>query len=69
MSELRVKRLQPAVVRELELQNKARQDCGLKLIRVKVRSCLRCSALFESIGNRTCGCQIGVDSECCDEPA
>lgn len=58
-----VKRLAPAVVSELKLKNKARTDCGLSPIRVKVRSCMSCGGLFESMGNRTCGCRTGSSVE------
>lgn len=53
----KVKRLSPVVIREIQLQNKARHLAGLRTIRVTVRECLSCKELFESDGNRMCGCQ------------
>ena len=52
----KVKRLPPSVVKDIELKNHARRLANLSPIRIKVRTCISCSALFESAGNRTCGC-------------
>jgi hypothetical protein len=52
----KVKRLPPSVVKDIELKNHARRLANLSPIRIKVRTCISCGALFESAGNRTCGC-------------
>ena len=52
----RVKKLPPSVVKDIELKNHARRLASLSPIRIKVRTCIACNALFESAGNRTCGC-------------
>ena len=52
----KVKRLPPSVVKDIELKNHARRLASLSPIRIKVRTCISCGTLFESAGNRTCGC-------------
>lgn len=52
----KVKPLPAAVLKELELQNKARVHAGLKPIQVIVRQCNQCQKPFQSKGNRNCGC-------------
>jgi hypothetical protein len=52
----KVKRLPPSVVKDIELKNHARRLANLSPIRIKIRQCISCNALFESAGNRTCGC-------------
>ena len=52
----KVKRLPPSVVKDIELKNHARRLANLSPIRIKVRTCISCGILFESAGNRTCGC-------------
>ncbi len=52
----KVKRLPPSVIKDIELKNHARRLADLSPIRIKVRQCISCGALFESAGNRTCGC-------------
>jgi hypothetical protein len=52
----KVKRLPPSVVKDIELKNHARRLANLSPIRIKVRNCISCQVLFESSGNRTCGC-------------
>ena len=54
---LKIKRLTPSARREVELKNHARKLAGLSLITIKVRKCISCGKLFESSGNRNCGCQ------------
>lgn len=56
MAEKFVKRLPAEAVANLEEKNAARIGCGLSPIAVKIRTCLSCGILFESLGNRTCGC-------------
>lgn len=51
-----VKRLPPSVVKDIELKNHARKLANLSPIRIRVRTCISCGTLFESAGNRTCGC-------------
>jgi len=51
-----IKRLPTSVVKEIELKNHARRLAGLSPIHVKVRNCINCQELFESAGNRNCGC-------------
>ena len=53
-----IKKLPPSVVRDIELKNHARRLANLAPIRIKVRKCVACDRLFESAGNRTCGCGI-----------
>lgn len=52
----KVKRLPPSVVKDIELKNQARKLANLEPIRIKVRTCISCDQLFESAGNRSCGC-------------
>jgi hypothetical protein len=52
----KIKRLPPSVVKDIELKNHARRLASLSPIKIKVRRCISCGALFESAGNRTCGC-------------
>jgi hypothetical protein len=52
----KVKRLPPSVIKDIELKNHARRLANLSPIKIKVRTCISCNALFESAGNRTCGC-------------
>lgn len=52
----KIKRLPPSVVKDIELKNNARRLANLSPIKIKVRSCISCGILFESAGNRTCGC-------------
>jgi len=56
----RVKTLPPSVVKDIEQKNVARRLAGLAPINVRVRRCLTCGSLFESSGNRTCGCSSRV---------
>lgn len=53
----KVKMLPPSVIKEIELKNHARKLAGLSPIRVKIRRCIACTTMFQSAGNRTCGCQ------------
>jgi hypothetical protein len=48
--------------KELEEQNIARQGCGLSMIQPKLRRCLACHGIFQSIGRRLCGCTDRQDS-------
>ena len=50
------KKLPPSVVKDIELKNHARRLANLSPIRIKVRACISCGTMFESAGNRTCGC-------------
>jgi len=52
----KLKTLPPSVVKDIELKNHARRLANLAPIKIKVRTCIACSQLFESAGNRTCGC-------------
>lgn len=52
----RVKLLPPSVVKDIELKNHARKLANLAPIKIRVRTCIACANLFESAGNRTCGC-------------
>jgi len=56
----KIKALPPSVVKDIEQKNVARRLAGLPLIHIKVRHCLICGSLFESSGNRTCGCSNRV---------
>lgn len=61
--ESKVKTLPPSVVKDIEQKNLARRLAGLSPIVIKVRRCVSCGCLFESAGNRTCGCSnrtVGV---------
>lgn len=55
-SSSKIKRLPPSVVKDIELKNHARRLADLSPIRIRVRTCISCGTLFESAGNRTCGC-------------
>lgn len=52
----KVKRIDPDKLRDLKEKNETRAMHGLRALAVKVRTCLACGGLFESIGDRTCGC-------------
>lgn len=54
--DLKIKRIAKASVKDIELCNGARRLAGLPLIKIKVRRCISCFGMFESDGNRTCGC-------------
>lgn len=51
-----IKKLPPSVVKDIELKNEARRMAGLSRIVITVRKCMQCGLLFESAGNRNCGC-------------
>lgn len=53
---IRIKTLPPSVVKDIEQKNIARRLAGLSSIHIRVRRCLSCGSMFESSGNRTCGC-------------
>lgn len=53
---MRIKTLPPSVIKDIEQKNIARRLAGLSSIHVRVRRCLTCGSMFESAGNRTCGC-------------
>jgi|688.fasta_scaffold1452420_1 hypothetical protein len=57
-----VKRLPPVVLRDIKLKNEARRLSNLKLIEIKIRKCIACDSLFESVGDRICGCNTGKRS-------
>ena len=44
----KIKRLPPSVVKDIELKNQARKLAGLAAIKVKIRTCISCTQLFES---------------------
>ena len=52
-----IKKLEDFHLRQLTEQNAARSAIGLAKIELKIRRCLFCGGLFESIHNRLCGCQ------------
>jgi hypothetical protein len=52
----KVKRLPASVIKDIEQKNHARKLASLPPIKVKIRRCISCNELFESAGNRTCGC-------------
>jgi hypothetical protein len=52
----KIKRLPPSVVKDIDLKNQARKLACLAPIKIRVRVCIACNQLFESAGNRTCGC-------------
>lgn len=52
----KIKTLPPSVVRDIAQKNNARKLAGLMPIQIRVRRCIACGSLFESSGNRTCGC-------------
>lgn len=52
----RVKQLPPSVLKDIELKNHARRLANLAPIKIRIRRCISCLSLFESAGNRTCGC-------------
>jgi len=53
---VRIKTLPPSVVKDIEQKNIARRLAAISPIQIRVRRCLACSFMFESSGNRTCGC-------------
>ena len=57
-----IKRLPPVVLRDIKLKNEARRLSSLKLIEIKIRKCIACDSLFESVGDRICGCNTGKRS-------
>lgn len=63
MSDEAVKRMSPQMVRDIELKNHARRLVNLRPIRITVRRCNACGGLFETAGNRTCGCLMETSKE------
>jgi hypothetical protein len=53
----KIKRLSPEILRDLKEKNALRRMYGLRQLVIKVRRCLACNSLFESLGNGTCGCR------------
>jgi hypothetical protein len=53
---IKIKLLPPSVVKDIEQKNIARRLAGLSPIVIKTRRCIACGSMFESAGNRTCGC-------------
>ncbi len=53
---IRIKTLPPSVIKDIEQKNIARKLASISAIQIRVRRCLSCGCLFESSGNRTCGC-------------
>lgn len=53
---VRIKTLPPSVVKDIEQKNIARKLAAISPIQIRVRRCLSCGYMFESSGNRTCGC-------------
>ena len=53
---IRIKTLPPSVVKDIEQKNIARKLASISPIQIRVRRCLACGFMFESSGNRTCGC-------------
>lgn len=52
----RIYRMPPGQVNDVAKANIVRRFHGLRLLQIKVRSCLACGTLFESAADRTCGC-------------
>ena len=52
----KIKELPPSVMKDIELKNHARRLASLAPIKITVRTCVACKSLFQSAGNRTCGC-------------
>jgi len=52
----KIKHLPPSVIKDINSKNHARKLANLSPIKVKIRQCISCGSLFESAGNRTCGC-------------
>jgi hypothetical protein len=63
-----VKRLPAKVIRDIDLKNHARRLANLAPIRIMIRSCIRCGELFESAGNRTCGCKHNMSVDPASPP-
>ena len=67
MEEFKSPESKPLKVKKLSLEDKIllkdsqryRSLMGLKPLEMRIRSCIACGNLFESIGNRTCGCTNG----------
>ena len=51
-----IKQLPSVKKAEMLHHNRARSSMGLPLLEIKVRTCLVCGNLFESLGKRNCGC-------------
>lgn len=43
-------------IKDLSAQNEARTRLGLAALKIRVRRCISCKSLFESLEARTCGC-------------
>jgi len=53
-----IKKLPVIMLADIKEKNEARAAVGLSPLKIVVRRCLRCEKLFESTGNRTCGCSV-----------
>ena len=51
------RKMQKFEIKEMEDQNRARRLACLPPLKIKIVECLRCGELFESCGNRLCGCE------------
>ncbi len=56
----KIKYLPPSVMKDIEQKNAARKLAGLPSIVTRIRRCLTCGSMFQSAGNRTCGCASRV---------
>ena len=56
MKKNKIRRLPAQTVKDVKVKNLARRLAGLSPLRIKVVSCLSCGQMFETVANRTCGC-------------
>ena len=60
-----VKRLPECDLRMIDELNRGRRNANLSALVVKVRRCMGCRTLFESTGNRQCGCNGKASASLC----
>ena len=53
---MEVKRFTKEQVEAITFKNHARRFAKLPLLKIRVINCILCNRPFETVGNRTCGC-------------
>ncbi|NRA45531.1 MAG: hypothetical protein HRU09_11305 [Oligoflexales bacterium] len=59
---MQVRKMSKQELSLLDQQNQSRKMLGVPLLKAKVRKCIHCKTLFESVDKRSCGCKSRVVS-------